>query len=82
MFGLSTWLPLSLAALFVTAPPTVSAVIRFSLVQPRPTTCATRRVNALFIGTSNQLGEFEPAVAALLGRWRRSTAVAARSRWR
>jgi MFS family permease len=72
VFGLSTALPLSLAALFVLgAADVVSVVIRFSLVQlqtpdeMRGRVCA---VNALFIGTSNQLGEFESgAAAALMG---------------
>src|SRR5262249_14313316 len=72
VFGLSTWLPLSLAALFVIgASDVVSVVIRFSLVQlqtPDDMRGRVSAVNALFIGTSNQLGEFESgAVAALLG---------------
>jgi MFS family permease len=72
VFGLSTWLPLSLAALFVIgASDIVSVVIRFSLVQlqtPDDMRGRVSAVNALFIGTSNQLGEFESgAVAALLG---------------
>jgi MFS family permease len=72
VFGLSTWLPLSLAALFVIgASDVVSVVIRFSLVQlqtPDDMRGRVSAVNALFIGTSNQLGEFESgAVAALWG---------------
>jgi MFS family permease len=72
VFGLSTWLPLSLMALFVVgAADVVSVVIRFSLVQlqtPDEMRGRVSAVNALFIGTSNQLGEFESgAVAALLG---------------
>ena len=62
VFGLSTWLPLSLAALFVLgAADMVSVVIRFSLVQlqtPDEMRGRVSAVNALFIGTSNQLGEF------------------------
>ncbi len=49
----------------------VSVVIRFSLVQlqtPDEMRGRVSAVNALFIGTSNQLGEFESgAVAALVG---------------
>jgi MFS family permease len=72
VFGLSTWLPLSLAALFALgAADVVSVVIRFSLVQlqtPDEMRGRVSAVNALFIGTSNQLGDFESgAVAALVG---------------
>jgi MFS family permease len=72
MFGVSTWLPLSLAALVVLgAADVVSVVIRFSLVQlqtPDEMRGRVSAVNALFIGTSNQLGEFESgATAALMG---------------
>jgi MFS family permease len=72
VFGVSTWLPLSLAALFTLgAADLVSVVIRFSLVQlqtPDEMRGRVSAVNALFIGTSNQLGEFESgAVAALIG---------------
>ena len=72
VFGFSTWLPLSLAALFVLgAADVVSVVIRFSLVQlqtPDDMRGRVSAVNALFIGTSNQLGEFESgAAAALMG---------------
>lgn len=72
VFGLSTWLPLSLAALFALgAADVVSVVIRFSLVQlqtPDEMRGRVSAVNALFIGTSNQLGEFESgATAALMG---------------
>ncbi len=49
----------------------VSVVIRFALVQMRTPDEMRGRVsavNSLFIGTSNQLGEFESGVtAALLG---------------
>jgi MFS family permease len=72
VFGLSTWLPLSLFALVIVgASDVVSVVIRFSLVQlqtPDDMRGRVSAVNALFIGTSNQLGEFESgAVAALVG---------------
>lgn len=72
VFGISAWLPLSLAALFVLgAADVVSVVIRFSLVQlqtPDEMRGRVSAVNALFIGTSNQLGEFESgATAALMG---------------
>ena len=49
----------------------VSVVIRFALVQMRTPDAMRGRVSAvnmLFVGTSNQLGEFESgATAALLG---------------
>lgn len=72
VFGLSTWLPLSLAALAVLgASDVVSVVIRFSLVQlqtPDEMRGRVSAVNSFFIGTSNQLGEFESgALAALIG---------------
>jgi len=72
VFGLSTWLPLSLAALFVLGvADVVSVVIRFSLVQLQTPDAMRGRVSAafsLFTGTSNQLGEFRAgATAALLG---------------
>ena len=70
VFGLSTSLPLSLAALFVAgASDVVSVVIRFSLVQlqtPDEMRGRVSAVNALFVGTSNQLGEFESGVVAAL----------------
>ncbi|HWB45544.1 MAG TPA: MFS transporter [Hyphomicrobiaceae bacterium] len=70
IFGLSTWLPLSLGALFALgAADVVSVVIRFSLVQlqtPDDMRGRVSAVNALFIGTSNQLGDFESGVVAAL----------------
>jgi MFS family permease len=71
-FGLSTSLWLSLAALAVTgSADMVSVVIRQTLVQletPDAMRGRVSAVNSLFIGASNQLGEFESgAVAALLG---------------
>jgi len=72
MFALSTNFGLSLASLVVLgASDVVSVVIRFSLVQlrtPQEMRGRVSAVNALFIGTSNQLGEFESGLtAALLG---------------
>jgi MFS family permease len=72
VFGISTTLPLSLAALLVLgASDLLSVVIRHSLVQIRTPDGMRGRVSAvhsLFTGTSNQLGEFESGLlAALLG---------------
>lgn len=71
-FSLSSSFPVSLAALLVLgASDNVSVVIRSSLVQlstPDDMRGRVSAVNSLFIGTSNQLGEFESGVtAALLG---------------
>jgi MFS family permease len=71
-FGLSTWFPLSLALLAVMGgADVVSVVVRSSLVQlatPDAMRGRVSAVNYLFIGTSNQLGEFESGmVAAWLG---------------
>jgi MFS family permease len=70
VFGLSTNLLLSIAALMVLgAADVISVVIRFSLVQLRTPDEMRGRVsalNSLFIGTSNQLGEFESGVTAAL----------------
>jgi len=72
VFGLSTWFPLSLAALAVLgAADSVSVVIRFSLVQIETPDAMRGRVGAinyLFVNSSNTLGEFESgAVAARFG---------------
>jgi len=72
VFGLSTRLGLSLAALAVSgAADMVSVVIRQSLVQlatPDAMRGRVSAVNSVFIGASNQLGEFESgATAALFG---------------
>ncbi len=72
VFGLSTLFPLSLLALAVLgASDVVSVVVRSSLVQIATPDAMRGRVSAvssMFIGTSNQLGEFESgATAALLG---------------
>lgn len=71
-FGLSTVLWLSIALLAVSgAADMISVVIRQSLVQletPDAMRGRVSAVNAVFIGASNQLGEFESGVtAALLG---------------
>ena len=72
VFGLSTSLLLSLAALVVSgAADMVSVVIRQTLVQlatPDDMRGRVSAVNSVFIGASNQLGEFESgATAAWLG---------------
>lgn len=68
VFALSHWIPLSMLALFVLgASDVVSVVIRQSLVQletPDEMRGRVSAVNSLFIGTSNQLGEFESGVTA------------------
>ncbi|MFA7679213.1 MAG: MFS transporter [Pigmentiphaga sp.] len=69
-FGLSNNLLLSMAALVVLgAADVVSVVIRFTLVQlqtPNEMLGRVSAVNSLFVGTSNQLGEFESGVTAAL----------------
>jgi MFS family permease len=72
IFGVSPFMWLSLAALFVMgAADMISVVIRLSLVQLRTPDAMRGRVSAvnyLFINASNQLGEFESGfTAALLG---------------
>lgn len=72
VFGLSTWFPVSLLALFVLgASDMVSVNIRSSLIQLSTPDTMRGRVSAvsmLFIGASNELGEFESGTtAALLG---------------
>jgi MFS family permease len=72
VFGVSTSFGLSLGALVVAgAADMVSVVIRQSLVQldtPDDMRGRVSAVNSVFIGASNQLGEFESGVtAALLG---------------
>jgi hypothetical protein len=71
-FGLSTSFVLSLACLAVTgAADMVSVVIRQTLVQsdtPDALRGRVAAVNTVFIGASNELGEFESgALAALIG---------------
>ena len=72
VFGLSTVFWLSMAALAVSgAADMVSVVVRQTLVQletPDAMRGRVSAVNGLFIGASNQLGEFESgATAALMG---------------
>jgi hypothetical protein len=72
VFGLSSWFFVSLGALFVLgASDMVSVNIRSSLIQlSTPDTMRGRvsSVSMLFIGASNELGEFESGTtAALLG---------------
>ncbi len=71
-FGVSTQLELSMAALVITgAADMISVVIRQTLVQletPDAMRGRVSAVNSVFIGASNQLGEFESgATAAWLG---------------
>jgi len=72
VFGLSTSFALSMAALCVTgAADMVSVVVRQTMIQLETPDAMRGRVSAVasvFIGASNQLGEFESgATAALLG---------------
>jgi MFS family permease len=72
VFGLSVWFPVSLLALFVLgASDMVSVNVRSSLIQlSTPDTMRGRvsSVSMLFIGASNELGEFESGItAALMG---------------
>lgn len=70
IFALSRNLGLSMAALVVLgASDNISVVIRTSLVQlmtPHEMLGRVSAVNSLFIGTSNQLGEFESGMTAAL----------------
>jgi MFS family permease len=69
-FGLSTNLIVSMACLFVLgASDTISVVVRQTLVQAETPDAMRGRVaavNAVFIGASNELGEFE---SGLLAAW-------------
>ena len=72
VFGLSTWFWVSFAALAISGcADMVSVVVRQSLVQldtPNEMRGRVSAVNSIFIGASNQLGEFESgATAALIG---------------
>jgi hypothetical protein len=72
VFGLSIWFPVSLVALYVLgASDMVSVNIRSSLIQlstPDPMRGRVSSVSMLFIGASNELGEFESGTtAALMG---------------
>jgi hypothetical protein len=68
VFGISKSLPISMAALFIVgASDMVSVVIRASVLQlatPAEMRGRVSAVNALFIGASNELGEFESGLTA------------------
>ncbi|HEX4004922.1 MAG TPA: MFS transporter [Acidobacteriaceae bacterium] len=68
LFGVSRNLPLSLAALFVVgASDMVSVVIRSSVLQlatPAEMRGRVSAVNSLFVGASNEFGEFESGLTA------------------
>lgn len=68
VFGLSTNLAVSMAALFVVgAADMISVVVRQTLVQletPDEMRGRVSAVNSVFIGASNELGEFESGLAA------------------
>lgn len=68
VFGVSRSLPLSLAALFIVgASDMVSVVIRSSVLQlatPAEMRGRVSAVNSLFVGASNELGEFESGLTA------------------
>ncbi len=70
VFGLSASFPLSLVALAVLgAADVLSMVVRSSLVQLQTPDAMRGRVsavNSMFVGTSNQLGEFESGLTASL----------------
>lgn len=76
VFGLSTWLPLSIFALIMMGTfDMVSVYVRETLMQlwtPDDVRGRVNAVNRVFIGASNELGEFRAgSVAALLQpRWR------------
>jgi MFS family permease len=69
-FGLSRWFWLSFLMLFICgAVDNVSVVVRHTLVQlltPDEKRGRVSAVNNLFIGTSNEMGEFESALVAYL----------------
>jgi MFS family permease len=70
VFGVSKWLPLSLAMLFLTgALDNISVVVRWTLVQvltPDAMRGRVMAVNNVFIGSSNELGGAE---SGLLASW-------------
>jgi MFS family permease len=70
LFGLSQWIWLTVVALIaIGAADVVSVVVRSTLVQtatPDDIRGRVSAVNSLFVGTSNQLGEFESGVTAAL----------------
>ena len=68
VFGLSTWVPLSIAALaLMGACDMISVYIRETLLQlwtPDDVRGRVNAVNRVFIGASNELGEFRAGVVA------------------
>ncbi|MBT3344747.1 MAG: MFS transporter [Gemmatimonadetes bacterium] len=68
VFGLSDWMPLSLAMLFLTgAFDQVSMVVRHTMVQlitPDAMRGRVSAVNGVFVSTSNELGGFESGLVA------------------
>jgi hypothetical protein len=70
VFGISRSFPLSLAALFlIGASDMVSVIVRSALVQletPDAMRGRVSAVNMVFVGASNELGEFESGVTAQL----------------
>jgi MFS family permease len=68
VFGLSRLLWLSLVSLFIAgAADTISVIVRSSLLQlgtPPEMRGRASAVNALFVGASNELGEFESGLTA------------------
>lgn len=70
VFGISAWFPLSMLALIVMgSADVVSVVVRSTLVQlgtPNAMRGRVSAVNSMFVGTSNQLGEFESGMTATL----------------
>jgi len=75
IFGLSHWVVISLIALFVAgASDMISVVVRNTLVQiatPPAMRGRVSAVNLLFIGASNELGQFESGITA---QWMGATA--------
>ncbi len=69
-FGLSTWMPLSMAFLVLMgAANSVSVVVRHTMVQietPDEMRGRVAAVNSIFTGTSNDLGDFESGVTAAM----------------
>jgi MFS family permease len=67
-FGMSRWFPLSLFLLAISGgADTISVIVRQTLIQletPDRMRGRVAAVNTLFIGASNQLGEFESGVTA------------------
>jgi sugar phosphate permease len=68
VFGISSWIPLSIAALVVMgASDMVSVYVRETLMQlwtPDDVRGRVNAVNRVFIGASNELGEFRAGIMA------------------